>query len=502
MNTPGVGDAVRTAETEMTLFPLIVAAEPLIDVVVVVTPIGQRAKRNIAFVGKHIGSAAVIRSDGRFLTVQIGGIVNIDKHVLDANMAGIVCPERISGEPGFQLVDVRDGIVAGHGPFQSCIGQPGIVDIQRSAARVVDRDIVHNRNFGVNISIRPVEFQKERDIIIPGVGGVGIADRGSDGVFLVLAEVDRDVADIFFDSRNIIGAVTVVQSDRRSGAAPAAGNIDRNVRHREIPQVGEINQIVLKVEICRTHFTQAPVRHIDGNVVNPRIEIPGSPDQTRNIFIRPVENKFLRNVPDLALNAVVAVLGKAERIIAVGTVIQRRIDFHIFHMQDFREAAVNPVAVAGIARNRIIDDAVANVQHPGIVDVDIGFEAPLRQCSACVFRVVHINALASELAVFKRDAHLIVSVIVEIQHVVVRVDAVPEEIDPVHQEHPQIRKLETTVRDNAFHIGIFRLVRAPGVFCLLRDKVIHQIGRVRHPEKQQICDVGVFAVRDDSGIGF
>ena len=32
MNTPGVGDAVRTAETEMPFFPLIVAAEPLIDV--------------------------------------------------------------------------------------------------------------------------------------------------------------------------------------------------------------------------------------------------------------------------------------------------------------------------------------------------------------------------------------------------------------------------------------------------------------------------------------
>ena len=103
---------------------------------------------------------------------------------------------------------------------------------------------------------------------------------------------------------------------------------------------------------------------------------------------------------------------------------------------------------------------------------------------------------------FKRDAHLIVSVIVEIQHVVVRVDAVPEEIDPVHQEHPQIRKLETTVRDNAFHIGIFRLVRAPGGFCLLRDKVIHQIGGIRHPEKQKVGDVGVFAIRDDSGIGF
>ena len=171
-------------------------------------------------------------------------------------------------------------------------------------------------------------------------------------------------------------------------------------------------------------------------------------------------------------------------------------------MQDFRETAVNTVAVAGIARNRIIDDAVTNVQDPGIVDVNIGFEAALCQCSACVFRVVHINALASELAVFKRDAHLIVSVIVEIQHVVVRVDAVPEEIDPVHQEHHQIRKLETTVRDNAFHIGIFSLVRAPGGFCLLRDKVIHQIGGIRHPEKQKVGDVGVFAIRDDSGIGF
>ena len=293
MNTPGVGDTVRTAETEMTLFPLIVAAEPLIDVVVVVTPIGQRAKRNIAFVGKHIGSAAVIRSDGRFLTVQIGGIVNIDKHVLDADMAGIVCPERISGEPGFQLVDIRNRIVAGHGALQFRIGQTRVVDVQRSPTRIIDRNTGYNRNFGENSAIIPIEFKIKRNIVAPGIGGIGIADRGSDGVFLVLAEVDRDVADIFFDSRNIIGAVTVVQSDRRSGAAPAAGNIDRNVRYREIPQIGEINQVVLKIEICRTHFTQAPVRHIDGNVVNPRIEIPGNPEQTRNVFIRPVENKLL-----------------------------------------------------------------------------------------------------------------------------------------------------------------------------------------------------------------
>ena len=135
--------------------------------------------------------------------------------------------------------------------------------------------------------------------------------------------------------------------------------------------------------------------------MNPRIEISGHSNQTRNIFIRPIKNKFLRNVPDLALNAIIAVLGKTERIIAVGTIIQRRIDFHILHMQNFREAAVNPVAVAGIAGDGIIDDAVANVQHPGIVDVNIGFEAALRQCSACVFRVVHIDSLAPELTVFK-----------------------------------------------------------------------------------------------------
>ncbi len=60
----------------------------------------------------------------------------------------------------------------------------------------------------------------------------------------------------------------------------------------------------------------------------------------------------------------------------------------------------------------------------------------------------HLFYVYAELAVFKRDAHFIVAAVVEIQHVVVRVDAVPEEIDPVHQEHHQIRKLETTVRDN------------------------------------------------------
>ena len=178
-------------------------------------------------------------------------------------MASVISPEHISGKPCFQLVDIRNGIVAGHGTFQFCIGQTRVVDVQRSPTRIIDRNTGYNRNFGENSAIIPIEFQIKRNIIAPGVGGIGIADRRTDGVFLVLAEVDRDVADIFFDSRNIIGAVTVVQSDRWRGTAPAAGDIDRNVRYREIPQVGETNQAALNIKVGGTHFTQAPVRHID-----------------------------------------------------------------------------------------------------------------------------------------------------------------------------------------------------------------------------------------------
>ena len=205
---------------------------------------------------------------------------------------------------------------------------------------------------------------------------------------------------------------------------------------------------------------------------------------------------------DLTLNTVVTVFRKIKRIIVVGTGIQRRIDLYVFHIENLRETTENAMSVIGVAGDGIIDDAVANVQHPGIVDVDIGFEAALRQRATGISGIIDIDASAAELAVFKRNAHFIVAVVVEIQHVVIRVDAVPEEVDPVHQKHPQIRKLETAVRDNAFHIGIFSLVRAPGGFCLLRDKVIHQIGGIRHPEKQKVGDVGVFAIRDDSGIGF
>ena len=98
-----------------------------------------------------------------------------------------------------------------------------------------------------------------------------------------------------------------------------------------------------------------------------------------------------------------------------------------------------------------------------------------------------------------RVHHFVIAAVVEIQHVVVRFDAVPKEIDPVHQEHSQIRQLKTAVRDNAFHVGIFCTVRSPCAFCLLRHEIIHQIGRIRHAEKQQICDVGVFSVGDDHG---
>ena len=208
-------------------------------------------------------------------------------------MAAVISPKHISGKPCFQLVDVRNRIVAGHGALQLHIGQSRVVDVQRSPTRIIDRNTAYNRNFCIHSGIIPIEFQIKRNIVAPGIGGIGIADRGSDGVFLVLAEVDRDVTDIFFDSRNIIGAVTVVQSDRRSGAAPAAGNIDRNVRYREIPQVGETDQAALNIKVGGTYFTQSPIRHIDGNIVNSCIEISGNPEQTRNVFIRPVENKLL-----------------------------------------------------------------------------------------------------------------------------------------------------------------------------------------------------------------
>lgn len=52
VNAPGVGNAVWTAEAEMTFFALVVAAESLIDVIVVVAAVSQGAERDVAFVDK------------------------------------------------------------------------------------------------------------------------------------------------------------------------------------------------------------------------------------------------------------------------------------------------------------------------------------------------------------------------------------------------------------------------------------------------------------------
>ena len=82
-------------------------------------------------------------------------------------MAGIVCPERISGEPGFQLVDIRNRIVAGHGALQLRIGQTRVVDVQRSPTRIIDRNTAYNRNFCIHPGIIPIEFQIKRNIIAP-----------------------------------------------------------------------------------------------------------------------------------------------------------------------------------------------------------------------------------------------------------------------------------------------------------------------------------------------
>ena len=111
MNTPGVGDAVRAAEAEMAILSFVVAAESLINVIIVGALLVQRTERGVAFVGEHIGTAAVIRTYRRFLTVRVNRIFGIDQQLLDANMAALIHPERVAGKPGFQLVDIRDRTV-------------------------------------------------------------------------------------------------------------------------------------------------------------------------------------------------------------------------------------------------------------------------------------------------------------------------------------------------------------------------------------------------------
>ena len=150
----------------MAILSFVVAAESLIDVIIVGALVVQRTERGVAFVGKHIGTAAVIRTHRRFLTVRVNRIFGIDQQLLDANMAALIHPERVAGKPGFQLVDIRDRTVTGCSTFQNSIGKPRIIDVQRLAARMIDRDVIHHRNFCRDITVALAELQKESDVVV------------------------------------------------------------------------------------------------------------------------------------------------------------------------------------------------------------------------------------------------------------------------------------------------------------------------------------------------
>ena len=168
-------------------------------------------------------------------------------------------------------------------------------------------------------------------------------------------------------------------------------------------------------------------------------------------------------------------------------------------MKNFRKATINSVGIVGIPGYRVIDDAVTDIEHPCIVDVNVGLQAAGRESAAAVSRVIDIDPPAAEFAMLEREAHLIFIAVRKIEDVIVRIDPVAKQIDAMQQEMPEVRELKGTVGDGTFRIGIFGFVRSPGAFCFLGDDIVHQIVRRRHAHQEQVVNLRIGAVRNRHG---
>ena len=170
------------------------------------------------------------------------------------------------------------------------------------------------------------------------------------------------------------------------------------------------------------------------------------------------------------------------------------------HVQDVREVAVEPARVLRVAGYRVVDDAVADVQHPRVVDVHVALEPTRRHCGR-IRRLVYVDSARTELAVLEGVASDGLGVVLELEDVLVRVDSVAEEVDAVQEKHVDVRSRERSARRRRLYVRVLRRVAAPRGLRRRRDEFVEFVRCVRHSHEHQVLDGGVRAVRDDHGRG-
>ena len=215
---------------------------------------------------------------------------------------------------------------------------------------------------------------------------------------------------------------------------------------------------------------------------------------------RPVEAHGLRDVHDVALDALGISIREVERVVLAVVRPGGGIDPHVLDVHHVGPVDVDSVGVRRVARDGVVDRAVGDVHHPRVVDVHVGLAAARGEL-ARVRGEVEVHSLRPELAVGEGEATYVVRRVVELEDVVVRVDPVAEEVHPVQQELLDVGKLERSARCGRLDVRVLRGVRSPRRPRRLRHELPHRVGRRRHPHDGEVRDVVVGSVRNRHGCG-
>ena len=411
-------------------------------------------------------------------------------------MRPVLRVERLAGEPCLDRPDVRLHVGENDRPLELRVREAYVLGIERLAARDLHDDVRRLHDLRVHRAVRGRERHHDSRVVLAGRGGVRVCADFPDAGGRCEAYVHA--LDPLDHPRHVVPRVAAVELEDRRLRVPDVREVHGDGLDRQLVHAPEVHHRVVDGKRGRVRRVEHRA-HRDGNVLDRAVYMPLDVEERRDVRSRrAVHADRLRDVPYDALHAFLRRPREVERV-CVRRVVRPhgRIDPHVLDIQDVREVAVEPAGVLRVAGNRMVDRAVADVQHPRVVDVHIRLEAARRQRPS-VRAFVDIDATRSELAVLEREApDAGRGRVVELQDVLVGVDPVPEEVDAVQEKHVRVRHGERAACRRRLDVRVLRRVAAPRALRLRGHQLVQLVGGVRHPHKEQVLDRAVRAVRDD-----
>ena len=497
MDAPRVRKSVRAAEREVPLRALVVAAEALVDVA---RPRGlrrHRVERGVRRIDEHAPVVVKGRRDGGILVVRIGRVLRVADELPHPHVRPVAGVERLAGEPRLHRLDVGDRILEPDAALELRLGEADVVPVERLAPVALDDDVVDARHLRVHLRVARAEVHHDRRIAFAALRRVRVGDRGADA--RSFRELHGHVPDRLRHPRHVGRGVAPAHRENRRLAVPALREVHVDAVDVHLVAVPEVDHRVVDGVGTRLRGGERiPGHHLD--VADDRRDVALHVQEERNVRRRSVPADCLRHVHDVALDALRRVVREVERVVLPVVRPRRRVHPHVLDVQHVREVHVDAVGVLRVPGDRMVDRAVGDVHHPRVVDVHVGL-APTRGQLARVRGRLEVDPLRAELAMLERVAPDVVRRVVELEDVVVGVDRVPEEVHAVQQEVLDVGKLERSAGDRGLHVRVLRGVRPPRRPRLARHEFPHRVRGHRHPHDEDVGEVVVRPVRNDTRRG-